>query len=223
MATAKGVIQGFTGVAAVDGKHQVIVAAEAHGTGSEQGLLLPVVEALRPLLEDGSLITAVAGYHREANLKALETHRIESPIADHGLRQRDARLTDQIHHRQQPNPLYDIGAEPPPVALFRPADFTVRPDRQGRVAAWRASGCIATVRTLSCAASWVRRIAARCATAHRVPCVRGVCAPPEKTRTRQVVLCRGHLNPEHESATEQMRWRIDSAEGRAQYGRRFAI
>ena len=35
MATDKGVIQGYTGVAAVDDKHQVIVAAQAHGTGAE--------------------------------------------------------------------------------------------------------------------------------------------------------------------------------------------
>ena len=38
MATDKGVIQGYTGVAAVDGLCQVIVEAQAHGTGSEQAL-----------------------------------------------------------------------------------------------------------------------------------------------------------------------------------------
>ncbi|MDP2832770.1 MAG: transposase [Pseudomonadota bacterium] len=43
MATGKGVIQGFTGVAAVDEKHQIVVKAQAHGTGSEQELLIPVV------------------------------------------------------------------------------------------------------------------------------------------------------------------------------------
>jgi hypothetical protein len=41
MATGKGVIQGYTGVAAVDEKHQIIVEAQAHGTGAEQELLLP--------------------------------------------------------------------------------------------------------------------------------------------------------------------------------------
>ena len=41
MATSKGVIQGYTAVAAVDGKAQVIVAAQAHGSGSEQSVLLP--------------------------------------------------------------------------------------------------------------------------------------------------------------------------------------
>jgi hypothetical protein len=49
MATSKGVIQGYTGVAAVDARHQIIVEAQAHGTGSEQALLMPVVEAAAPL------------------------------------------------------------------------------------------------------------------------------------------------------------------------------
>ena len=44
MATSKGVIQGYTGVVAVDSKHQVIVAAVSHGSGSEQEVLLPVIQ-----------------------------------------------------------------------------------------------------------------------------------------------------------------------------------
>ena len=39
MATSKGVIQGYTGVAAVDSRHQIIVAANALGSGSEQEIL----------------------------------------------------------------------------------------------------------------------------------------------------------------------------------------
>ena len=49
MATSKGVIQGYTGVAAVDARHQIIVAAQAHGTGSEQALLMPMLEAAAPV------------------------------------------------------------------------------------------------------------------------------------------------------------------------------
>ena len=49
MATDKGVIEGYTGVAAVDAKHQIIADAHAHGTGSQQELLLPVIEALAAL------------------------------------------------------------------------------------------------------------------------------------------------------------------------------
>ena len=49
MATNKGVIQGYTGVAAVDARRQIIVDAQAHGTGSEQELLGPVVQAMQAM------------------------------------------------------------------------------------------------------------------------------------------------------------------------------
>ena len=44
MATGKGVIQGYAAQAAVDASCQVIVAAEVTGSGSEQSMLLPMVE-----------------------------------------------------------------------------------------------------------------------------------------------------------------------------------
>src|SRR5450759_201849 len=56
MATSKGVIQGYAGVAAVDARHQIIVEAQAHGTGSEQELLIPVVKAMQKILSDDSLM-----------------------------------------------------------------------------------------------------------------------------------------------------------------------
>jgi hypothetical protein len=63
MATSKGVIQGYTAVAAVDEKHQIIVAAQAHGVGQEQELLVPVVEALKPMATEQTVITTDSGYH----------------------------------------------------------------------------------------------------------------------------------------------------------------
>ena len=62
MATSKGVIQGYTGVSAVDKAHQIIVEAQAHGTGSEQEVLLSMVTAMAPVLTADSLLTADAGY-----------------------------------------------------------------------------------------------------------------------------------------------------------------
>lgn len=44
MATSKGVIQGYAAQAAVDSRHQVIVAAEVTGSGSEQAMLLPMID-----------------------------------------------------------------------------------------------------------------------------------------------------------------------------------
>ena len=91
MATGKGVIQGYTGAAAVDAKHQIVVESQAYGTGSEQEVLLPMVDGMRAqqVLGAESLITADAGYHSEANLRALEERHVEALIADAELRQRD--------------------------------------------------------------------------------------------------------------------------------------
>src|SRR5690606_8755777 len=42
-----GVVQGYIGVAAVDGACQVIVEAQAHGTPQEHDLLKPVIDGVR--------------------------------------------------------------------------------------------------------------------------------------------------------------------------------
>ena len=47
MKTHRGVIQGYNGVAATDGRHQVIVRAEAFGEAQEHDLLKPMVEGVR--------------------------------------------------------------------------------------------------------------------------------------------------------------------------------
>lgn len=82
MATSKGVLQGYTGIAAVDAKHQIIVCADAHGSGSEQEALLPMVERTASYRTPHTLITADAGYHSEANLKQLHEQSIPALIAD---------------------------------------------------------------------------------------------------------------------------------------------
>ena len=71
MATSKGVLQGYTAVAAVDSKAQIIVAAQAHGSGSEQSVLLPMVQRTEALRTEQTMVTADAGYHSEENLKQL--------------------------------------------------------------------------------------------------------------------------------------------------------
>ena len=107
MATSKGEIQGCTGVAAVDAKHQIIVEAQAHGTGSEQELLLPVVEAMKGVLTRASVVTADSGYHSEKNLQNLEAQHIDALIVDHDMRKRDERFATQGRHQQGPDHLHD--------------------------------------------------------------------------------------------------------------------
>lgn len=111
--------------AAVDAQHQIIVEAQAHGTGSEQELLIPVVTAIKDLLADQSLITADAGYHSEANLAQLATMQVTALIADNDMRRRDARFATQDRHKDAPDPLYDKSRPKPEQqsAHYQPSDF----------------------------------------------------------------------------------------------------
>ena len=73
MKTAHGVIiQGYTAVAAVDGKHQVIMACTGPRRGQEHGLLVPTVEGLRENLNalGGAGRSADEGHpHRRCRLR----------------------------------------------------------------------------------------------------------------------------------------------------------
>jgi hypothetical protein len=128
MATSKGVIQGYTGVAAVDSKHQIIVEAQAHGTGSEQELLLPIIKATDPMRTDQTLITADAGYHSDANIEKLAEQETPALIADTGMRKRDARFADQGKYKALPDPLYDKAHPKKGAKHYRPKDFDYDPE-----------------------------------------------------------------------------------------------
>ena len=221
MATGKGVIQGYTGVAAVDGKHQVIVCAQAHGTGSEQELLVPVVVAMKDVLAEHSLITADAGYHSEANLKALAGMKVDALIADNGMRGRDERFATQERHQQAPDPLYDKSPTGKKATTYQPSDFTY--DAQAKTCVCPAgkslyrhgSNCL-TNGYVSIRFQGAQRDCLSCS--HRERCLR----TPAKTKTRQVAFFQGKAATTPASHTDRMKQRIDSPEGRLRYGRRFA-
>ena len=219
MATSKGVIQGYTGVAAVDARHQIIVEAQAHGTGSEQELLIPVVRAMHGILSDASLITADAGYHSEANLEELASMKIEALIADNNMRGRDERFAEQGKYKALPDPIHDKGGKPKQAARYQPRDFNY--DLQagtcvcpaGKQLYGNGSGC--TINGYAAVKfQGAQRDCVPCT--HRDRCL----LTPHKTKTRQVSFFHGKVA--QESYTDKMKRSIDSPEGRARYGRRFA-
>jgi transposase len=220
MATSKGVIQGYCGVAAVDERHQIIVEAQAHGTGSEQALLMPVVEATTRLRTDETVITADAGYHSEANCKALTEGGIEAYLCDNDYRRRDERFADQDQHRAKPEPLYDKSSRTERVRLFRPADFDLAEDRSHCV-------CPAGRRLYSngsnCTFNGYAAIKFQGAQRDCVPCaLRTRCLrTPEKTKTRQVAFFLGRA-PGQEKHADRMKTKIDSDLGKQMIARRFA-
>lgn len=149
MATSKGVIQGYTGVAAVDAKHQIIVEAQAHGTGSEQELLVPVVKAIKstrikkPLIHDTSLITADAGYHSEAGLKELATLEVDALIATITCAAATNASPNKANTRHCPTRSTTRAANPRRQLATNPKTSTTI-NKQAPVSALRASNSTAT-------------------------------------------------------------------------------
>lgn len=221
MATSKGVIQGYTGVAAVDDRHQIIVEAQAHGTGSEQELLLPVIQATAPLRTADTLITADAGYHSEANLKALAEQDIPALIADNGMRKRDPRFADQGKYKALPDPLYDKAHPKKGARHYLPRDFQYDADKgtclcpAGKSLYQNGSNC-AHKGLIGTKFQGALRDCVPCA--QRDKCLR----TPQKTKTRQVTFFRGKADPAAINVMELMRRAIDSERGRGLYGGRFA-
>lgn len=219
MATSKGVIQGYTGVAAVDTKHQIIVEAQAHGTGSDQELLISVVTALKPVLSDDTLITADAGYHSEANLKELAALKVDALIADTNMRSRDERFAGQEKYKALPDPIHDKGGKPKKAARYQPKDFGYDPQAgtctcpAGKQLYGNGSGC--TINGYAAVKfQGAQRDCVPCA--HRDRCL----LTPQKTKVRQVAFFRGKKGGV--SYTDKMKYKIDSPEGRIRYGQRFA-
>src|SRR3954470_17906987 len=75
MASSRGVIQGYNGLAVVDDRAQIVVHAEAHGSGYEAHLLAPLLEATRATFSELELsadvlskvkVTADSGFHSRA-------------------------------------------------------------------------------------------------------------------------------------------------------------
>jgi transposase len=219
MATSKGVIQGYTGVAAVDAKHQIIVEAQAHGTGSEQELLIPVVEALQQIMAEDTLITTDAGYHSESNLKKLHTMKVDALVADNKMRSRDERFAEQGKYKTLPDPIHDKGGKPKQATRFQPRDFEYDPDKgtcfcpAGKQLYSDGSNCIING-YLAVRFKGALRDCGACLL--RDKCLQ----KPDTTRVRQVSFLKGKAAGE--SFTDKMKKRIDSPEGRAKYGRRFA-
>jgi transposase len=218
LATDKGVIQGYCGVAVVDAKHQVIIEAQAHGTGAEQELLLPVLEACAEQRATDTLITADAGYHSEANLAALRARGIDALIADGQMRQRDERLADQDQHTTKPDPLHDKSGTKKAPKVFAASDFAFAEDRSHAIC---PAGKTLHRNGRDCTIGGYRAIKFRAPVSACADCpLRTKCLrKPETTRSRQVALLIRKQPAEH---TQRMRARIDSERGRQQYGQRLA-
>jgi len=101
MVTSNGTVQGYNGQALVDSKRQVIVHAEAFGTGHDQGLVPPMLDGAVKNLEKiglsrdyfkGTTFAADSGYHSKMNIQKCLDEEMDAYIPDKRFRTRDPRF-----------------------------------------------------------------------------------------------------------------------------------
>jgi len=229
MKTSHGVIQGYDGVTAVDGRHQVIVHAEAFGQAQEHYLLEPMVKGTRENFravgkdEDvfkSAKLSADSGFHTEENMRMLFTNQIDAYVADNRFRKRDPRFVDadryKDRHRRERAKL--TGRK----GLFSSADFDFPEDLSHCVcpAGKRLYRSGHNVEVRNFLATKFKGAKSSC-----LPCVlRSQCLRhPERTEIRQVAYFHGRTALGRETFTEKMKRKIDTVVGRLTYGMRVAV
>ena len=141
------------------------------------------------------------------------------------MRQRDERFATQDRYQQAPHPLHDKTRDrtttAPPPTTFAPRDFIYDPIARTCVcpagkALYRKGASRIVNGYVSEQFRGTVRDCVSCAL--RAQCLR----TPDTTRVRNVAFIRERVRAKPETAATRMRARIDTPEGRARYGRRFA-
>lgn len=227
MKTSKGTIQGYNGIATVDSKHQIIVDAQAFGSGPEQHTFIPVLDAVKDRFDQlgispdiyaaGTIVTADTGFSSEANMAYLQGHAIDGYVPDNKFRQRDPRLETQKARHGRRRPLkqngqlsaadfdYDAEAQTCLCPNNQPLRFRqLLKDKQGRMRA-HFEGRVSQCRDCPLKAR----------------CMRNPAATGTKGRGRQVSFA---ITPKTtRTKIDWMKERIDTEHGRHIYGMRLAV
>jgi transposase len=229
MPTSKGVVQGYNGIAMVDAKTQVIVHAQAHGEGPENGLLQPMIDGTKATLTELNIqaglnetkLTADAGYSSEANAKYLFENGIDAYVADTYYRKRDPRFKDAERHvPRRPDAPFAKPKKPP--AQFQNTDFKLADDHSHCIcpANQRLNRNSARVTIGDFDMMKFRGSQATCTHCPlRARCLKY----PKRTSFRQVAFVLGRTRSKPEKYLEKMKRKIDTDHGRYQYSRRLGI
>jgi len=226
--TSHGVIQGYDGLAVVDGKHQVVVHAEAFGAAQEHELLLPLIEGTRENFEaignkkdvfKEVKLTADSGFHTENNMRKLMEQGIDAYIADPQFRKRDPRFSgvDRYKERFRKERAEYFGV----AGLYWPGrDFTMSEDKTHCIC---PAGKRLYLNGRNVVVKGQRAIKFRGRkTDCRVCELREKCLRhPDRTEVRQVAFFQGSADSRPETFTQKMKRKIDSVKGRLIYNRRL--
>jgi transposase len=228
MVSSHGVVQGYNGVAVVDAKHQVIVAAEAFGKGNDAELLEPMIkqveETFQALGEEDiyrkAKVVADSGFHTEDSMKMLFDREIDAYVPDKNFRKRDPAFTTAERHRSFKALPGRAGCEK---RYFEAADFNLDP-ATGKLICPAGKELYVKDRNFWTANGYYGIAYKAKKTDCRACELRSQCLRNPGTQARQVSkLDRRESGKEKESFASKMIKKIDSEAGRFLYSMRMGI
>jgi transposase len=242
MTSSRGVIQGYNGLAVVDDRAQIVVHAEAHGSGYEAHLLAPCIEATREtfrIIDPGedvfvaTKVTADSGFHSKSVLAEVEKTGADVYVADRNFRRREPAFADASRHKQRNRKERALKRKrereqrPQPTRrLFTLHDFFY--DEQRALCICPAGHKLYKsgndMLFNGYRVSHFKAPITACRNCHlRAQCLRH----PDRTPQRQLTVLKGREGPapkhraKRDGPTERMRWKFDTPVGRDIYSRRM--
>ena len=225
MSTAHGVIQGYTGIAAVDEQNQVIVWAEAFGDSTESQHVPEIVEGIQTNCKeigaskdiyDEVVITADSGFHSENNMKLMRENEITAFIADNQFRKRDVRFESAREEKKK----RVVNWKPVKGKQYFSADDFQYEEKNGKLIC--PAGHEMKVKCRNFQTSGYTGISYIGQRKHCMSCsLRSKCIRKETTKARQVAKLDSGRGDQKVSFTEQMKAIFDTPEARSMYSKRM--
>jgi len=225
MATSHGVLQGYNANAIVDEKHQIVLHAAAFGKGEYSSNMVPMLEGAKEKLEaigwkeplKERQISADTGYYSVKNLEVCKEHEVDAYVPDPQFRKRDIRFADAGRHRRSVDKRKEKYKSKK--RWFSVEDFKMD-DHSGKLICPAGHGLYISNRNFITAVGY-KAIAYQAPKTACCDCrLRSKCLRKPETVSRQVHVFYGKRPG---SITDEMKQKIDTAEGCHIYSKRLGI
>jgi len=225
LTSSHGVLQGYNANAIVDEKHQIVMHASAFGKGEDSAHMKPMLEGAKEKLETigwqeplkDRQISADTSYYSVKNLETCKTLEVDAYVPDPQFRKRDIRFADAGRHRRSVDKRHERYKSKK--RWFSVEDFKLD-DRTGKLICPAGHGLYVKNRNFITADGY-KAIAYQ---APKMACrdcrLRSKCLRNPETVSRQVHVFYGKRPG---SITDEMKQKIDTAEGRHIYSKRLGI
>lgn len=209
-------LQGYNGHAVVDSKHQVIIHAEAFGSGNEAPFLQQMVEGAKQAgrtvklgmnLLKNKIFISDTNLFSEKNLEYLKKQKIDAYIPDNHFRQRDPRFADADRHKPDKKKRYsreDFVYDKKRDEFICPNGKSLIFKREQEFSNNRGSHYLYQTSRADCGSCSLR----------------DKCLRNENTRLRSIYIAHKHFNRNY---SEEMMEKIDAPAGRDMYSKRMGI